>query len=424
MSEYLQSARPIDQVHPDADQLTAFAEHALPQHEQEQTLAHLAACADCREVVFLAQQAVEVEAVAAGPVRRPWFSGWNLVWPALVAVAGMVAFSVHLRSVAKPAAVADQADKRAAVVLEQPPVPAAPPLVLAAPPLVRQAAVKPVPLVNAKRVQEPPQLGAVLADSVAPKGRPKVSQRPQVAQLGEGKAVPDGAWLHGVMAGAPGGVASTPAPVTLAAPPLVSPPPAAPSLAAPPPSSPPLVNRPAARSGLAAQQAQNGNLVGGAQAPAEAAPRQAQMRAMAPVPQPPAPKPAPVAAAKALAPPLAASNETVTVTAAQSVELDTLSAEGGLIEGGPVKLPALLLPSHLEAVSSARYGAVRLALDPAGTLFWSKDQGKHWKRVKPQWEGRVATIRVPQPVAGPPFELMTAVGVIWTSSDGQHWKRK
>jgi len=104
--------------------LTAFAEHALPQHEQEQTLAHLAACADCRQVVFLAQQAVEDEVVAAEPVRarRPWFSGWNPVWPALVAVAGMVAFSVHLRNVAKPAVV-DHGTTTAAIVLEQPTVP-------------------------------------------------------------------------------------------------------------------------------------------------------------------------------------------------------------------------------------------------------------------------------------------------------------
>ena len=39
--------------HPDADQLTAFVEHALPPHEREQTLAHLATCEHCRAVVAL-----------------------------------------------------------------------------------------------------------------------------------------------------------------------------------------------------------------------------------------------------------------------------------------------------------------------------------------------------------------------------------
>ena len=48
MSELLQSGQ-----HPDADQLSAFLEHALPAHEQEETLAHLAICPHCRSIVAL-----------------------------------------------------------------------------------------------------------------------------------------------------------------------------------------------------------------------------------------------------------------------------------------------------------------------------------------------------------------------------------
>ncbi len=48
MSDLLQPGQ-----HPDADQLSVFVEQALPPHEREQILAHLAICPDCRSIVFL-----------------------------------------------------------------------------------------------------------------------------------------------------------------------------------------------------------------------------------------------------------------------------------------------------------------------------------------------------------------------------------
>jgi anti-sigma factor ChrR (cupin superfamily) len=75
MSERLQSG-----LHLDAEILNAFAEGALPAHKREQALAHLAVCADCREIVFLAEQAQpvpaadsasRVDAGSAGYVPRP-----------------------------------------------------------------------------------------------------------------------------------------------------------------------------------------------------------------------------------------------------------------------------------------------------------------------------------------------------------------
>ena len=48
MSELFQAGQ-----HPDADQLNAFVEHTLPAHEQQQTLAHLALCPHCRQIVAL-----------------------------------------------------------------------------------------------------------------------------------------------------------------------------------------------------------------------------------------------------------------------------------------------------------------------------------------------------------------------------------
>jgi Carboxypeptidase regulatory-like domain/Putative zinc-finger len=94
MSELLQSGQ-----HPDADQLSAFIEHTLPAHEQEQTLAHLAICSHCRSVVALSLPPVEeLPAPHPEPVRRPWLSGWNLVWPAAAALAALVLAGIYIRS--------------------------------------------------------------------------------------------------------------------------------------------------------------------------------------------------------------------------------------------------------------------------------------------------------------------------------------
>lgn len=46
----------LRQQHPDADLLAGFAESRLTQHERESVLSHLAVCARCRQVVFLAHQ--------------------------------------------------------------------------------------------------------------------------------------------------------------------------------------------------------------------------------------------------------------------------------------------------------------------------------------------------------------------------------
>ena len=93
MSELLQSGQ-----HPDADQLSAFIEHALPAHELEQTLAHLAICPHCRSIVALSLPAVEESPVPqAAPVRPPWLSGWNLVLPAAAALAALILAGIYIR---------------------------------------------------------------------------------------------------------------------------------------------------------------------------------------------------------------------------------------------------------------------------------------------------------------------------------------
>lgn len=65
--------------HPDPDVLAAFAEHRLSGAERNLALAHLSACADCREVVALsAATAPELEpAHAAAPDRHRSLMAWR-----------------------------------------------------------------------------------------------------------------------------------------------------------------------------------------------------------------------------------------------------------------------------------------------------------------------------------------------------------
>jgi hypothetical protein len=94
MSELFQSGQ-----HPDADQLSAFIEHALPAHEQEKTLAHLAICSHCRSIVALSMPpAEEMPPPNPEPARRRWLSGWMLVWPAGAALAALVLAGIYMRN--------------------------------------------------------------------------------------------------------------------------------------------------------------------------------------------------------------------------------------------------------------------------------------------------------------------------------------
>jgi hypothetical protein len=104
MSDLPQSRR-----HPDADQLSAFIEHALPEHEYQLALTHLADCPECRTIVSLSLPSVDESPVLqASAARRSlfsgWkFSGWNLAWPAAAAAtfaALAVFFVVHIHNTA------------------------------------------------------------------------------------------------------------------------------------------------------------------------------------------------------------------------------------------------------------------------------------------------------------------------------------
>ena len=81
-------AKPAD--HPSADVLNAFVEHALADGEKRSVTDHLAHCAECRDVIFLASSAAtetadeqQLVAAARATPRRRWSQ--HLAWAAPVA---------------------------------------------------------------------------------------------------------------------------------------------------------------------------------------------------------------------------------------------------------------------------------------------------------------------------------------------------
>lgn len=125
-------------------------------------------------------------------------------------------------------------------------------------------------------------------------------------------------------------------------------------------------------------------------------------------------------------------SQTVMVTAAAPT-LDTATAEVA------ARSTAMsLLPGRRAPVQTVQQGGRILALDGAGTLFFSRNAGKHWKKIKPVWTGAVTQLALAtqannssvaaneQSVKGsgqaaPVFQITTAGGAAWLSSDGLHW---
>jgi Putative zinc-finger len=429
MNQVLQSGQ-----HPDADQLSAFAEHALPPHEQQQTLAHLSICADCRAIVYLAQ-IPELAAVAAPqlvPARRPWFSGWTLAIPAAFTLAALVLVTVHLRKVSTDHQQA-ASDKTArleqpASPPQQPPAAAsssqqtaqleAAPEPLLAPVVKPEAALpasRPAPLIQppmlALRPPEPNSINGSLAGQRAPvfpraaAGISSASTSADEARSIQGAVFKSNAQI----------AAASPAPANSAATPQAT-----------------LRSADAARRELHSSATQFNSIAGAAQSDFGQA-----------VPAAPPP------------PPPSAVSETVTVTSAAPV-LDTESAALGQVlenqayDSLPVtnmkakKRPAL--PSHLPTISTIANAQQQLAIDAAGSLFRSQDAGVTWQPISIQWTGRAVKVQLaispdankvaksaasiaaakaaPATPSQPGFELTTDAREVWISSDGQTWKRK
>jgi Carboxypeptidase regulatory-like domain/Putative zinc-finger len=93
MREDIQSGR-----HPDADQLSAFIEGVVPEHERVACLAHLADCSDCRQIVFLMREPLtERKSTVSAPIWRRRFVLTSIYGGALAACALLIIVSWHFQ---------------------------------------------------------------------------------------------------------------------------------------------------------------------------------------------------------------------------------------------------------------------------------------------------------------------------------------
>ena len=97
-------------------------------------------------------------------------------------------------------------------------------------------------------------------------------------------------------------------------------------------------------------------------------------------------------------------------------------------------------PSDRPILATVSQGKRVLSLDDAGNLFLSRDEGKRWKKIKPQWAGKVVRVesttaasgealanakdKIGSASEGAVFQLTTDAGITWSSKDGLHWHQR
>jgi hypothetical protein len=140
-----------------------------------------------------------------------------------------------------------------------------------------------------------------------------------------------------------------------------------------------------------------------------------------------------------------AASEVVEVEAGSSVvevQTESANANGQAVAEMTGARRAIPLPSGVGIAETVSHGKRFLSLDDAGNLFLSRNGGKEWKKVKPQWAGKANRIEltsgsVSEAAAQKPkdetsgaaaegavFLLTTDGGTVWSSKDGAHWHRQ
>jgi len=136
-------------------------------------------------------------------------------------------------------------------------------------------------------------------------------------------------------------------------------------------------------------------------------------------------------------------SEVVTVDAASSAaSVETESARmSQVVAEMPSMRRVVAVPSGLPVRETVSHGKQFLSLDEAGDLFLSRNEGKKWKKIKPQWVGKAVRIELtPASISEAPpkrknetsgaagrgevFLLTTDAGAVWTSKDGAHWRQQ
>lgn len=413
MSDLLQPGN-----HPDADQLSAFAEHAQPEHERLETLAHLAKCPDCRQIVFLAQHARESQTPQPQtlPVRTSWLGNWHNLWPlaAALACAVFVVAFVHYR---QPSAALPKKSDIASIANEPPPP-------LYAPPATPVASVPPPSLTSsAPKAASPLQHPAPVAKRAGAAGTGYVR-----GDLITNNSTAPSTFSRNDFAARQQSADAAPArPQTLGG-----------AFGGPAAKAPPL-------------QQQKDSFLAGSQTQTVEVQSQNQ-----PLSQPPSATPSTGEPRQSDAP--ISVNQTVTVTAAapalqtESAVLSTSAFSG---KAPLAKTAGTPLPSRKPAASTISNGVETLAVDTEGDLFLSKDAGIAWQRITRQWTGKALKVGLAFSSSTTPaasggtfagaissnassnggteqlpsskkvgFQLTTDTGTTWSSPDGLVWKHQ
>ena len=387
-------------VHPDAESLNAFAEQALPAVERQQVLAHLAACARCREVVFLAQVAAGAENAAPVPAasREPgrwWrglFAGWRWTWIPATALAGVVGVAVlhHLKSVAPvsemarntrqeavPAETTAKSEATASPTANEP---------REAQRATRAKSVAPASMTSkdlgtfAKKESESGNLPA--ADKVKPAG-----EMAPVAVLAPGApGAAGGNAVHGVAQkpSATGGPSASTQQQAV---------------------EQQEITRDQVHSTRYGAKVSSVTEGAGA-ARGGLAGKDVPMSQAAPAAAPPAP-----------------TREVTLQAAAKSssfVVADEVAVDG--------KKKLTVLPNGATALSMATAAGRTVAIDPSGLVFLSEAPGAKWTEIATQWSGLAVLVRVggAATAAGTSqeaakFELINDQNKVWWSADGKVW---
>jgi hypothetical protein len=342
MSEYLQFGQ-----HPDADQIGAFVEHSLPAHEREKILGHLSVCSECRAVVALSLPVLEEPAKASAmPVRKPWFSGWKLAWPAAAfALLAIFIFYLHradlapnasapnqMASVYPPTPIASQAESTTASA--KPTLHGSPSIENNRVVATDNASQQKSDIADSKRSIAEMQMETRNVGSLN-----ELTQSPPVTLAGKHKnAASDAGMSGGIGAGTGYGD----------------------------------------RANLGANVSASESNQLKAAAPAQAT-RMGNFSAL------------PATGATAMEPSIR-NRETITVQAAPGIETESSSVAAKLddvqISQFQIAQFKHRLPSRLPVLSMATQGRLIVAIDTHNAVFLSADAGKHWKAVYAQWPGR------------------------------------
>jgi hypothetical protein len=341
-------------LHPDAETLSAFAEQQFTAPERDQTLAHLATCDHCRQILYLVKHAEQAEET----------------WQAQTAIP----LKPHLVP-------AHRSARRFASLLtnwQLPTLAAAACLALAATSLWLYPHIHP----NQQQLdaRKSPQQPAALSQPTAPNPEPQLAARSKF----KAKSQP------------------APSPSNLKAPKPPVPGPPRPSTAPPTPNSP----------GTSFGMAQSPVALPPSAAPIPYLAPNLALQPLGQVAPRPAAQQAPLPSESQSAEAQSSAIESAGVqsaaiqsSSARTAQAQSAQAQSAAISSfnsSPLRKAATAaaktlqtpLPNGQKALATAANANLILAIDSTGALQLSKDTGKTWQPIPAQWTGRLVSLRI------------------------------